>query len=85
MSVPQFKLKDVPAEANILTSAWYMNKKYSGFHIEGLNARGCEKVDGFHYGSANIAYPVTKHMRIKIVLVLVIMAPWKTKIIDVKL
>ena len=75
MSVPQFKLKDVPAEANILTSAWYMNKKYSGFQIEGLNARGCEKVDGFHYGSANIAYPVTKHMRIKIVLVLVIMAP----------
>ena len=58
------KFKDVSAEANVLTSTWAMNKKFSGVHIARLNTRGYEQVDGVHYYSANIASPVNNDMNI---------------------
>ena len=58
------KFKDVSAEANVLTSTWSMDKKFSGLHIARLNTRGYEQVDGVHYYSANIASPVNNDMNI---------------------
>ena len=68
------KLKDVLAEAKILTYIWDTNKKDNGVHRSRLNARGYEKIDGVHYDSANIASPVINDISIKVVLVLARMA-----------
>ena len=48
------KLKDVPSEANILTSTCAMKKKASGVQRGRLNACGCEQDDGVNDESANI-------------------------------
>ena len=61
-----------------------MNNKSSGLHREMMNARGYEKFDGVHYGSANIVSSVTSDTRTKIVSVSAIMVARTTKIIDVK-
>ena len=61
-----------------------MNNNSSGLHREMMNARGYEKFDGVHYGSANIVSSVTSDTRTKIVSVSAIMVARTTKIIDVK-
>ena len=66
-------MKDVLAEAKILTSTWSMKKKSSGVHRARLNTCGYDQLDEVHYVSADIISPVNNDMIIKIVLVLAIM------------
>ena len=77
--------KYVPVKDNIFTSTWAMKKISSVVNRARMNFHGYDKVDGVHYDSANITSPVTNDIRIKIVLVLVVMAACTTKILDIKL
>ena len=77
-------IEDVPKDAKILSSTWAMKKKSNGVYRARVNARGYEQVDGEHYDSKSIAAPVTNDMTIRVVLVLMIMAEWLARILDVK-
>ena len=50
-----------------------MKNKSNGVHRARLNDHAYDQVDGVHYESTNIAYPITNNTRIKIVLALAIM------------
>ena len=76
--------KDIPAAAKNLTSTWAMKKKANGQFRARIVARGYEQIDGQHCNSHNIASPVTNNMTIKIIMILMIMAGWCGKILDVK-
>ena len=76
--------EDVPEGAKILTSTWAMKKKANGTLRGRVNARGYEQVDGEHYDESAKAAPVVQKVTICIVMVLVLMAQWATRIVDVR-
>ena len=59
------ELKDVPAEAKILKSAWDMKNKSNGIHRARMNACGYEQVDGANYKSSNVVSPVTNFLMLR--------------------
>jgi hypothetical protein len=62
-----------------------MKKKSNGVHRARLNARGSEQVDGKHYKEDNKPVPaVVNDMRFNILLILMLMASWHAKVLDVK-
>ena len=77
-------LKDVPAGATVITSAWSMKKKENVTYCARLNVRGFQKVEGVHYDAEYIASPVTNDISIRIVMVLTLMAGWISNIVGVK-
>ena len=75
--------KDVPKGAKVITSTWAMKKKANGDKIARIKARGFEQVDGEHYDKSTMAAPVTNDATIRIVLILMLMAAWYGKLLDV--
>eukprot|EP00957_Ditylum_brightwellii_P078676 5982118-Ditylum_brightwellii.AAC.1 len=49
-----------------------------------LNARGFEQVDGLHYDSKDLSTPVVSDMTMRMVMILIIMAAWAGKLVDVQ-
>jgi hypothetical protein len=76
--------KDVPRNAEVMSSTWAMKKKSNGTYRARLNARGYEQVDGIHYDSSNISSPVTNDTTIRIIMVLMIIFKWSAQLVDVK-
>jgi hypothetical protein len=76
--------EEVPRGSKILTSTWAMKKNANGVHQARLNARGYEQVDGEHYNEDAKFAPVVTDATIHIVLILMIMAGWYAKLVNVK-
>ena len=79
-----WKLQDVPPDAKKIISTWNMKKKANGIYQARLNAKGCEKVEGLHYNTSNTTFLVTNDMSICFFMVLMLMAGWVAKILDMK-
>eukprot|EP00957_Ditylum_brightwellii_P077734 5906814-Ditylum_brightwellii.AAC.1 len=49
-----------------------------------LNARGFKQVDGLHYDGQDLSAPVVNVITIRIVFVMISLAAWTAKLLDVK-
>ena len=75
---------EVPTWAKVITSTWAMKKKANGTRRGRVNARGFEMVDGEHYDEDAKAAPVVQKITICIVMVLMLMAGWMSRVVDVR-
>ena len=78
------KKNEVPNDAKVLTTTWAMKKKSNGTYRARLNMRGYEQVNGEHYDESSISSPVTNDSTIRVVLILMLMAAFRSHIVDVK-
>jgi hypothetical protein len=74
----------VAEDATIITTTWAMKKKSNGTYRARMNMRGFEQKPGEHYDDSSISSPVTNDVTIRIMIVLMLMANWIGKMIDVK-
>ena len=52
--------------------------------MAGINSRGYEQVDVEHHDVSSIAYPLTKEITIRIVMIILLMKNWYGELIGVK-
>ena len=78
------KMQNVPKKARILTSTLVMKKKADGAFCARIHGCGYEQVYGIHYYGSSINSPVTSGVSIRIVMILVLIARWDSKIVDIK-
>ena len=78
------KIKDVPKDTKVITTTWSMKKKSNGTYRAHMNMRGYEQKLGEHYNASSISSPVTNDVTISIMLVLMLMAGWYARMVDVK-
>ena len=76
--------EDVPENAKFVSTTWAMKKKASGKYRARMNMRGFEQQDGVHYDSSSINSPVTNDVTIRTVIVLMLMAGWTARLVDVR-
>eukprot|EP00957_Ditylum_brightwellii_P204756 15340724-Ditylum_brightwellii.AAC.1 len=79
-AVPKHK---VPKDAKIITTTWAMKPKPNGIKRARLTARGFEQQDGLHYHSHDLSAPVVNDMTIRMIMIMIIMAGWATRLLDV--
>ena len=75
--------EDVPNGSKFVSTTWAMKKKASGKLRARMNMRGFEQRDQIHYDSMNIASPVTNDVTVRVCLVLMLMAGWMARLVDV--
>ena len=78
------KEEDVPNKTKLMDFTWAMKKKPSGVYCVSLALRGFQQEQGLQYQHNDKSAPVINAMSIKIILVLVVLGNWFTKIIDVQ-
>jgi hypothetical protein len=74
----------LPKSTKVIDSTWVCKKNNTGKLCGCLNACGFKQVEGVHYNRSSTHTPVTNASIIQIVLILMIMAGWQGKIVDVK-
>ena len=78
------KRNDVPDNAKFVSTTWAMKKKSNGTLRARLNMRGYEQQEGIHYDEQAIASPVTTDVTVRVCMVLMLMAGWTAKLVDIK-
>jgi hypothetical protein len=78
------KKNSLPRGTKIIDSTWTCKKKSTGKLRECLNACGFKQMEGLHYKGSSAHAPVTNASTIQIVLILMLMADWHGRIVDVK-
>eukprot|EP00957_Ditylum_brightwellii_P101789 7757632-Ditylum_brightwellii.AAC.1 len=61
-----------------------MKPKPNGVKCAKVAAQGFEQQDGLHYDSQDLSVPVVNDITIRMVMILIIMASWASRLLDVK-
>jgi hypothetical protein len=75
---------EVPIGTKFIDFTWAMKKKASGVFRARLAARGFKQVEDESYQKDDTSSPVISEMAIKIIMVLIILGNWATRITDVE-
>ena len=78
------KIKDLPADAKVLTTAWAMKQKANGAKRARLVARGFQQEDEAHCDLDDIAAPVVNDVTVKIAFAMMLLAAWMNQLVDAK-
>ena len=76
--------KDVPKGTKLMNFTWAMKKNASGVYRARLAARGFQQKVNSQYREDDKSSPVINDVSIKIVLTLIVLAGWSTRITDVE-
>ena len=80
----EVEIEDLPRGSKPINSTWAMKKKSSGVLRGRVVARGFKQRAGLHYDPATISLPVTCNVTIRIVFVMMLLAGWTARVVDVK-
>jgi uncharacterized protein YktA (UPF0223 family) len=75
---------EVPIGTKFIDFTWAMKKKASGVFRARLAARGFKQIEDESYQKDDTSSPVISEMAIKIIMVLIILGNWTTRITDVE-
>jgi hypothetical protein len=78
------KKNSLPRGTKVIDSTWGHKKKSTGKLHGCLNACRFKQVEGVHYNGSSTHAPVTSAGTIQIMLILMLMADWHGRIVDVK-
>jgi hypothetical protein len=78
------KKTSLPRGTNVIDSTWACKKKSTGKLHRHLNAHRFKQVEGVHYNGSSTHAPVANAVNILIVPILMLMADWHGRIMDIK-
>ena len=78
------KKEQVPKETKLINFTWAMKKKSKGVYRARLAIRISQQKKSLQYQADNKSAPGTNGMTIKIVLTLIVLGNWFTKIVNIK-
>ena len=80
----EVEIEDLLRGSKPINSTWTMKNKKGGVLRGRVVVRGFKQRAGLHYDPATISLPVTCNATIKIVFVMMLLAGWTARVVDVK-